>query len=35
MAYICKQIAPASAADLLAKIEIELVNAGWVLHRDV
>ena len=32
MAFICNQIEPSSALDLLAKIEAELVNMGWVFH---
>lgn len=35
MAYICKQIAPVSAANLLALVEAELVNMGWLLHDNV
>jgi len=35
MAYICKQLFPASAANHLALIEAELVNMGWVLHDNV
>jgi len=32
MAYICQLVTPANALDLLAKIEIALVAAGWTLH---
>jgi len=32
MAYICKQIAPASAANFLVLIGAELINMGWLLR---
>ena len=32
MPFVCEQYAPASAAALLAEIEVMLVAAGWVLH---
>jgi hypothetical protein len=35
MAYVCKQFWPASAADMLAQIEAQLVNMGWILHDTV
>jgi hypothetical protein len=35
MAFVCEQYAPASAAALLAEIEVMLVAAGWTLHDNV
>jgi len=32
MPFVCEQYAPASAAALLAEIEVMLVAAGWTLH---
>jgi hypothetical protein len=35
MPFVCEQYAPASAAALLAEIEVMLVSAGWTLHDNV
>jgi len=35
MPFVCEQYAPASAAALLAEIEVMLVAAGWTLHDNV
>jgi hypothetical protein len=34
MAFVCNQIEPSSTADLLNKLEAELVSMGWVLHDE-